>query len=108
MNSMLWLQSQLDFQGLRVPENPTKLNTHRGKIGVSKIMKEKPNGSSPKNADGQAPFGLLGAYRITTKAATAAPTTNDRAAEFVKHNRLGVDARVVAGADASGRAPVDL
>ena len=33
----------------------------------SKIMKENPNGSSPKNADGEAPFGLLGAYRITPK-----------------------------------------
>ena len=44
----------------------------------SKVMKEKPNGSSPKNADGQAPFGLLGAYRITTKAATRAWTLPDK------------------------------
>ena len=44
----------------------------------SKIMKENPNGSSPKNADGQAPFGLLGAYRITPKGATHAWTLPDK------------------------------
>ncbi len=44
----------------------------------SRIMKENPNGSSPKNADGEAPFGLLGAYRITPKGATHAWTLPDK------------------------------
>ena len=44
----------------------------------SRIMKEKPNGSSPKNAEGEAPFGLLGAYRITPGGATRAWTLPDK------------------------------
>ena len=44
----------------------------------SKIMKENPNGSSPKNADGEAPFGLLGAYRITPKGVDHAWTLPDK------------------------------
>ena len=38
---MLWLESQLDLEGPGVPENAPKSNTHRCKIGVTKIMKEK-------------------------------------------------------------------
>ncbi|MEC7812835.1 MAG: PQQ-binding-like beta-propeller repeat protein, partial [Verrucomicrobiota bacterium] len=44
----------------------------------SKIMKENPNGSSPKNAKGEAPFGLLGAYKITPKGFTHAWTLPDK------------------------------
>jgi|AP45_3_1055517.scaffolds.fasta_scaffold10472_2 outer membrane protein assembly factor BamB len=44
----------------------------------SRIMKENPNGSSPKNTDGEAPFGLLGAYRITPKGATHAWSLPDK------------------------------
>ena len=44
----------------------------------SKIMKENPNGSSPKNADGEAPFGLLGAFRITPKGVDHAWTLPDK------------------------------
>ena len=35
----------------------------------SSIIKEKANGSAPKNQDGKAPFALPGAYRITPKGA---------------------------------------
>ena len=41
VNLMLWLQSQLDFEGSGVPENAPKSNTHRCKMKVTKIMKEK-------------------------------------------------------------------
>ena len=44
----------------------------------STIMKQNPNGSSPKNVDGKAPFGLLGAYKITPQGATRAWTFPDR------------------------------
>ena len=44
----------------------------------SKIMKENPNGSSPKNTKGEAPFGLLGAYEISPKGATHAWTLPDK------------------------------
>jgi outer membrane protein assembly factor BamB len=44
----------------------------------SKIMKENPNGSSPKNAKGEAPYGLLGAYKISPKGATHAWTLPDK------------------------------
>jgi outer membrane protein assembly factor BamB len=44
----------------------------------SKIMKENPNGSAPKNADGEAPFGLLGAYKITPQGATRAWALPDK------------------------------
>jgi hypothetical protein len=40
-------------------------------VGSSQIA-EKPNGSWPRYKDGKAPFGLLGAYRITDKGATLA------------------------------------
>ena len=57
----------------------------------SSIIKEKPNGSAPKDADGKAPFALPGAYRITPKGAKCvwafpdkphflAPTWNDSVA----------------------------
>jgi outer membrane protein assembly factor BamB len=44
----------------------------------SSIMKENANGSAPKNADGDAPFGLLGAYKITPNGAQLAWTLPDK------------------------------
>ncbi|HIM35617.1 MAG TPA: hypothetical protein EYM33_08805 [Pseudomonadales bacterium] len=44
----------------------------------SSIMKEGANGSAPQNADGDAPFGLLGAYKITPKGAQRAWTLPDK------------------------------
>ena len=58
--------------------NLTPSSTHVLVNVGSKIMKENPNGSSPKNGDGEAPFGLLGAYRITPKGATRTWTLPDK------------------------------
>ena len=44
----------------------------------SSIIKEKANGSAPMNADGKAPFGLPGAYRITLKGAKCVWTFPDK------------------------------
>jgi hypothetical protein len=44
----------------------------------SEIMKQNANGSAPRNADGEAPFGLLGAYRITLTGATHVWTLPDK------------------------------
>ncbi|MDP6637376.1 MAG: PQQ-binding-like beta-propeller repeat protein [Phycisphaerae bacterium] len=44
----------------------------------SRIIKEKANGSAPKNEEGDAPFGLPGAYRITPKGAVLIWTFPDK------------------------------
>jgi len=44
----------------------------------SLIMKEKPNGSAPRNEEGDAPFGLPGAYKITPRGARLAWRFPDR------------------------------
>ena len=44
----------------------------------SSIIKEKANGSAPKNADGLAPFALPGAYRITPQGTKRAWTFPDK------------------------------
>jgi len=44
----------------------------------STIMKQNPNGSAPRNSDGNAPYGLLGAYKITPRGATRGWTLPDR------------------------------
>jgi len=78
----------------------------------SKIIKENANGSAPKNGDGQAPFGLLGAYRITPQAATHAwtlpdephfliPTWNDSLARPRAVMRNGYVYHTTAGPDKS-------
>lgn len=44
----------------------------------SKIPKENPNGSAPKNPDGTAPFGRLGAYKLSPEGAEHAWTLPDK------------------------------
>jgi outer membrane protein assembly factor BamB len=98
-------------EGLHATEfNLAPSNNHVLVNVGSKIMKENANGSSPKNADGQAPFGLLGAYKITPEEATRAwtfpdqphfllPTWNDSVARprtvirngYVYHTTAGPD-----------------
>jgi len=71
---VLWTVEGLHSTQFNLAPSSTHVMVNVG----SKIMKENPNGSSPKNADGQAPFGLLGTYRITPKGATLAWTLPDK------------------------------
>ena len=97
----------------------------------SSIIKESANGSAPKDKDGKAPFGLLGAYRITPQGAKRVwtfpdkphfllPTWNDSAARprILIRNGLvycategpdkDTDKRLVIAREATGEILADL
>ena len=71
---VLWTVDGLHSTQFNLAPSSTRVMVNVG----SKIMKENPNGSSPKNAKGEAPFGLLGAYKISPKGATHAWTLPDK------------------------------
>jgi len=71
---VLWTVGGLHATAFTLSPSATHVLVNVG----SSIMKENPNGSAPKNADGTAPFGRLGAFRITPKGAKPAWTFPDR------------------------------
>jgi hypothetical protein len=84
---ILWTVGGLHATQFNLAPSKTHVLVNAG----SKIIKEKANGSAPKNDDGKAPFGLPGAYRITPRGAKRVwafpdkphfllPTWNDSAA----------------------------
>ena len=71
---VLWTVDGLHSTQFNLAPSSTHVMVNVG----SNIMKEDANGSSPRNAKGEAPFGLLGAYKISPEGATHAWTLPDK------------------------------
>jgi len=65
---VLWTQGGLDSTQLNIAPSTTHVLVNVG----SQILKDKPNASAPKYKDGTAPFGRLGAYKLSIEGAELA------------------------------------